>query len=154
MAWQTVTEILNYRSFLNVKPQSVSIVGPLSPKDRWSYGNNPVPGKPLINLHITAALGVPIKEAARMDRIGTDQNASLSSGPLFLLANGGAFNLDNFYLRNAVFENVEIHYSGEPSILENVTFINCTFVFDNTARGRKLGMELLASSAVNFKSGV
>ena len=63
-------------------------------------------------------------------------------------------NIDGKRIRHVVFDNVEIHYSGKPLILEDVTFINCAFVLENTEPGRKLGEEILASSPVNFRDQV
>jgi hypothetical protein len=61
--------------------------------------------------------------------------------------------LEDEHFRNVVFEHVEIHYSGSPIVLENVSFISCVFVFDNNDRGRELGQALLASSGnVNFRA--
>jgi len=65
---------------------------------------------------------------------------------------GGAYRIDNQQFRNVFFDGVEVHYSGAPLILENVTFINCTFVMDNNTNGRTLGKRLLASASVTFQT--
>jgi hypothetical protein len=51
-----------------------------------------------------------------------------------------------------VYDGVEIHYSGGPMILENVVFISCKFVMDNTAPNRNLAEVLLASDRIDFKT--
>ena len=151
--WQAFLAFVGYRTFLNAKPDSAQAVGPLQPGNTWRYGFSPIPGKHEPVLTFTQGLGVPAQQAARMDRIGVDQNGALPRGPLLLVATGGAISLDDWQMRNTVFDGVEIHYSGQRTILENVTFVNCTFVMDNNIPGRRLGEEMLASAAVSFKSG-
>lgn len=151
-AWQTVTAALNYRSFLTVRPpETLSARAPLA-GDTWRYFAENFPGQPRFVLQFAQGFGVPANQAARMERIGADRNSSLPTGPLFLIASGGTAILDNEHLRNVIFDNVQIHYSGQPVILENVTFVNCTFIVDNNKSGRSLGGEVLASAPVNFKS--
>ena len=66
---------------------------------------------------------------------------------------GGALSLDDRYGKNIVFRNVEVHYSDRQLTLEDVIFINCTFVIDNGEAGQKLGADLLTSSPiVNFRN--
>jgi hypothetical protein len=153
VAWQTATEILNYRSFLNVPPREALAIAPLPGNQAWQYGVLGTPGKPLPSFAFTEVLGVPSRMAARFDRIGEDKNQALQRGPLYLIGTGGATILDNMFLRNVVFQNVEIHYSGAQIDLKNVTFVNCTFVIDNNLPGRELGNKMLASNSVSFKNG-
>lgn len=53
--------------------------------------------------------------------------------------------------RNVVFRNMTIVYSGKPTILENVWFINCTFRMQPSPPARELGQVLLASNAATVK---
>ena len=66
---------------------------------------------------------------------------------------GGAVNLDGEDIRHVIFNGVEIHYTGKPVKLENVTFVDCKFVIENTKPARKLSETILASADnVNFKT--
>ena len=63
-----------------------------------------------------------------------------------------ALALNVVIFRSVFFEDVEVHYSGSPIILTNVTFINCTFVMDNGTNARALGLTLLASAKITFRT--
>jgi hypothetical protein len=115
------------------------------------YAYAPVPGKAHPQAKVVLSL-VPADQAARADPIGQDSNASIKYQPSWLIVTGGATSLDGEHFRNVVFDNVEVHYSGAPIVLENVTFISCVFVFDNNDRGRGLGQALLASGNINFRA--
>jgi hypothetical protein len=71
-----------------------------------------------------------------------------------LLAIGGAVNLDGKDIRHVIFQDVEIHYTGKRLIMENVAFVKCRFVLENTEAARQLGEHLLASAqTVSFRHG-
>src|ERR1700676_2418300 len=46
--------------------------------------------------------------------------------------------LDGFTWRNVVFINSHISYKGGPVILDNVTFLNCTFQTERNDEGIRL----------------
>ncbi|HTW65847.1 MAG TPA: hypothetical protein VME17_14575 [Bryobacteraceae bacterium] len=60
--------------------------------------------------------------------------------------------LDDWHFKNIVFRNAEIAYNGSPTILENVTFVNCRFTIRRTDRGKALARELLSFSTINFNA--
>ncbi len=51
-------------------------------------------------------------------------------------------------MKNVIIRNSDIVYSGEPALLENVYFVNCTFKrsFKMTPNGRALGIKVLSCS--------
>lgn len=110
-------------------------------------------GKPIPSLQFSGE-EITSDEAARLDRIGTDQNSAEKTGPISLIATGGATNLDDWHIRKTIFRNVEIHYTGKPVILEDVVFNNCLFFMDNTKPARSLGKAILASLQIDFSNGV
>jgi hypothetical protein len=128
------------------RPKAVHGSGPL----RYSLHN--VPDKRAPILSFMPEIGLSSEKAARADRIGADLNKNMAQESLWLFAEGGATQLDGMHLRRVVFKGVEVHYSGGPLILENVSFINCVFVFDNNEHGRDLGRTLLASASVDFRT--
>jgi hypothetical protein len=150
-AWDSALDFIAYRSSLNMPPS-------MAPTKVWSEGGTlhyafaPVPGKAHPKAEIVLSL-VPAEQAAIAEPIGQDPNAGIKYQPSWLIVTGGAMGLEDEHFRNVVFEHVEIHYSGSPIVLENVSFISCVFVFDNNDRGRELGQALLASSGnVNFRA--
>lgn len=152
-AWDVALEFFNYRSnpMFHFHRKITSIPLPTQ-KVVVSYDLGPlVPGKPGPRLERLTEAFVAYNETARYESIG--QNLNTEGGPPALVVRGGAVNLDGKDIRHVIFENVEIHYTGKPLILENVVFFNCTFVLDNNEPVRQLGEHLLASAeTVNLAS--
>jgi len=146
-AWPVLTTLMDYRSHLNglvfVFPPTGAV-----PEDT-EFELNPVPGKdrPIIAF---VRNGVPIQDAARLEKIGKPTNPNVKVGPVHLIARGGAFNLDGWNIAHVIFFGTEVHYSGAPIILEDVLFVNCTFVFDNADRSRSLAEKITSSEFVTF----
>jgi hypothetical protein len=149
-AWNAALNFLNYRSSLNVYVRTFKAVNvPAGARTNFDIGPA-IAGKPIPTL-MHVAVGVAPKDAARFEQIGQNLNQQLQFGSAQLVLTGGAVTLDNKYVRHAIFEGVEIHYTGKALVLEDALFINCTFVLENTQSGRQLGQVLLASSPVTFE---
>ena len=147
-AWDVALNFLSYASKLNAAPYASS--EKRSPEKLHLHFNvSEVPGIPKPQLFM-AGDQVPRSEAARMDLIGRDLNEDHALGIQALIASGGAVSLDGYHFRNVTFQNVRVRYSGGPLIMENVTFVDCTFVMDNKPPTRKLSESLLATSAVSY----
>ena len=58
--------------------------------------------------------------------------------------------LDEMHLRHVLLNGVEIHYSGKPLVMEDVVFLNCTFVMDNTELSRELAQAIAVDANVKF----
>lgn len=150
--WGLALELISYRTDLNTESQPHGF-GPLPRGMNWTYGPSAAEAMaPTPTLRYSAGEGVPSATAARLNRIGKDPNSGTPLGPLFLDMQGGAYRIDNQEIRNVFFRGVEVHYGGAPLILENVTFMNCTFVMDNDTNTRSLGKALLASTPVTFRA--
>ncbi len=151
-AWGVALDFVAYRSSLNAPsaPFDRNSAIPLTMNQVTHYNLHSLPDKPQPSMQWLPPM-VPREQAARCDGIGEDQNANLVLQPSWLLITGGTTSLDEMHIRNAVFQNVQIHYSGEALILENVVFINCAFVLDNNNPGRSLSKSLLASGRVTFR---
>ncbi len=48
------------------------------------------------------------------------------------------FDLDGWYLENVVFENARICYSGGPTVLQGVRFVNCQFDIQKSPKAEQL----------------
>jgi len=59
---------------------------------------------------------------------------------------------DGIHFSNIVFENLHITYNGGPLILENVTFVNCSFSFQIDTASRSLAIALLTAPRITFRS--
>jgi hypothetical protein len=61
--------------------------------------------------------------------------------------------LDGQHFRSVIFQNVHISYNGGPLILDNVTFVDCTFEWPKpNSQVLQLASAILASPDVSFKS--
>jgi len=152
-AWETALDFVSYRTALNkIDARGAAPFRKLSGAGLDHYYIGPVvPGKALpIGSDIPAS--VPPELAARYELLGKNENEGKSTGPPRLFFTGGALNIDGRFARHVVFENVEVHYTNQPLVLEDVVFVNCTFVIENGNSGRKLSETLISSQIVNFKT--
>jgi hypothetical protein len=153
-AWNVALEFVSYRSSLNkMDPSTLGEIEELPLGYAWLYDVPVVNGKrhqsDIVHKY------VPIEQAARFEKIGKPgkrypENSKV--GPITVLIVGGATSIDSHYLRHVIFSSVEVHYSGKPTILEDVMFLNCTFVMDDTPSSRDLGEKVLADIHVDFTS--
>ena len=98
---------------------------------------------------------VPNADAARFELLRERLNATHPVGPDYLLIDGTpktVVNLDNLHLKNVIFRNTTIRYTGAPLRLENVSFVNCTFDVQYTPNAIALADSLLKNSAVEFSA--
>jgi hypothetical protein len=153
-AWDAALALQNYRSFLNGPNLSMELF--------YSLDRPPIPGIETTYYQLgdlwsdshprvtTSIKRVPIDVAAQSHVIGQPLRQIAHEGPEAILGVGGEIRLDNMYVRNLVYEEMTIHYSGGPVILNNVMFINCRFVIDNVPNGRALGSQILAATRISF----
>ena len=108
-----------------------------------------IAGKPSPHFSFIS-LGGPIAQAGHIQFLGETMNPNVKVGPAKYFGSGGATSLDNMDISHVVYFGTEIHYSGELVHLEDVVFVNCTFVFDNGNRSRMLAENILTSEIINF----
>ena len=102
---------------------------------------------------LTVGGGVPIDQAADIHPLSEKSlNAGQNRGKEVILAEGGAFQLDTLLVKNVVFRNTTIFYSGGPMNLENIIFVNCTFILPNRAHSRDFAIAALSNSSITFTS--
>ena len=147
--WQAFLAFVGYRSFLNGPGDQQATT---MSHETTTYHLQPFPGKKTGELR-ASNLGVPMEQAARIEEIGKNLNENVKTAPPVLFITGGAILLDNQFLRHVQLQNVEVHWSNNHVILDDVVFINCSFVFDNNSPGRKLGETILSSARITFTSG-
>jgi hypothetical protein len=151
-AWKVALEFASYRTVLNGSARPPGSEHTLTPLETTWYALKSVPGKPAPALNDSSHVRLPISQSARAEQLGNPIPQTANTGPAWLFVNGGAVSLDEAYIRRAVFNHVEVYYSGKPVQLEDTIFIDCTFVFDNSEQARQLGTELLSSATVTFRT--
>jgi len=153
-AWGVALDFISYRSSLNkIDPSTLGELEELPLGYAWLYDVPVIDGKrhqsDIVHRY------VPIEQAARFEEIGKPgkrypENSKV--GPITVWIVGNATSIDSHYIRHVIFRNVEVHYSGKPTILDDVIFVDCTFVMDNTPPARLLGVRVLSDAHVNFSA--
>ncbi len=152
--WSSALLFINYRSFLNPLP---SVLGRLEavPNFTTHYDGHNIEnreekgGIPKVRVQM-ANLTTPPNLAQYRPITGPDQNADSPSGPGYLVITGAVMSLDGYFMKNIVIVNSRVAYSGGPVVLQNVTFVNCTFDLTAQPTGVRLADALLTSSATDF----
>jgi len=152
-AWDAAIAIAQYRSFLNMDSQPL-LKDLVADIPYWeintqigNYHTNPSQMPT-----VTAYGRVPPAETAILNARGKVPNEGQSFGVGFFVAEGDQALLDNAQMKNVVFRNVNILYSGGWTVMENVYFVNCVFGFPSPPNANILRLmdQILKSPSVNF----
>lgn len=150
-AWDTALDFLSYRTSLNPNLVAYANAAQIattssSPEFVTHYQANIPPG--YANPDATVGGNVPADLAADIHFLNKPSyNEGQQRGRQVILLENGGFTLDGLFLRSVVFRNVTIVYSGGPVQLENVIFVNCTFVMQNGAQQRNFADAILLSES-------
>jgi hypothetical protein len=164
-SWDAVLAIVGYRSAFNPSPIApASFSDPKRIEGGQSNGDSNHP--PLIgywNIGTSGQLSysiswpmtsVPEDDAYIYRKIDEPKTAKTHGRPYLRVSKPigpGFITLDGFRLKNVIFEGMKISYQGGPLILENVTFINCTFGIGRGSKGTSFANKLLdLSPSVDF----
>jgi hypothetical protein len=150
-AWKVALDFVSYRSWLNVSvfpPTTQALYTPVNESEMAYYTPHYITGRPAT---FKSTGSVPLSERALLEPIDEPAKVTAQSGNSSLLAFGGTQVLDGMHFRHVVLIGVEVHYSGSPLVLEDVLFVDCTFVMDNDRPARTLGDAILASSKVTVR---
>jgi len=149
-AWNAALQFVNYRSSLNSSFPSLPDTTN-EPAFRDKYVINIPTGEERPKFSLKGF--VSANRAAQTGYIGEDRNEGLTSGPAWIVMEGGEVGLDGIQLRNVILHNVEVSYYGGPVIMQNVYFVNCTFKMTIHRQTQNLALALLYSpSAMSFES--
>jgi hypothetical protein len=152
VASQTLSALLAYRSFLNV-----DLAPPVANRVPYSFLLN-VPWEEKgyeFPLNVRAYYGggkASSQESARIEHLEYGSPFKEGSGYKYILldANRDTIKLDNLHMKNVIIYNARITYFGDPLLLENVYFVNCTFGLSASTRARELGQRILTAAATTF----
>ena len=147
-AWAVALRLASYRSYLSSSEITIPPVGAVAPNTR--YNILAPPGAQLPKLSAVKKRPLPIESAAIWEEIGQHLNINNQIGDGLLIADGGVITLDGAQLRHVILQNVEVHYSGHPTMLEDVLFLNCKFVMDNTDPGRQMIAKIINDPQISF----
>jgi hypothetical protein len=150
-AWNAALAFLDYRSFEN----EVKIIGEPQPTPQQ-----------LLNAHFdvftlgpmgrafTVPPAVPQDEGAKMYLLDkTNRNANNPLGPSFLVLEDATYLLDSLHMRRVIFRNSRIVYKGGPLVLDDVTFVNCTFEIPQQPNGLNFATVFLEPTpSMTFKA--
>ena len=160
-AWQNLTQAVNYRTFLNADyiPKVTDFTPATGKEDYQSEViiASPPPVGGLAFIVGFAGGHVPDQESARLETISKPRPHGSGFGFIVVEGGAGAIGLDNAYLKNVIVRNAHVMYSGGPTKLENVYFVNCTFTFpvlraQPQQRERQLSDAILEAVSVNFSN--
>ena len=95
---------------------------------------------------------VSLDQAAVLERIGDNLNASEKVAPRYLMLKDIpiALVLDGMRIKNVIFMNCEVAYSGSAIQMEGVYFVNCRFSVSPNARGDLFISKSLVSTPSDF----
>jgi hypothetical protein len=151
-AWEALNSLVDYRTTFN---------GDLLPLPRQD--SIPQPDTLAALFHIRKTGGplfwlwpaslVPSDQDFIFQRLNDTRRLGDYAHP-FILVSGirVEINIDEFHLRNVIFENVKIEYDGGPLVMENVYFVNCTFALRPTKPSQLFATEVLAKVPSTFST--
>jgi hypothetical protein len=150
-AWDAVLRWVEYKSFNNNTSSLLPDTTNLAVfRDKYVINVPNGAAAPTFSLKGSA----PADIAAQSGYIGEDRNKGMTSGPAWIVADGGDVGLDGMQLRNVVFRNVRISYFGAPLRMKNVYFVDCTFDMKVDQNTRQLAVALLAPvPSTSFQGG-
>lgn len=166
-AWQATTELLNYRSFLNSKampdisgampitqspvPYAISFTGrPIPPYPGYSYPAIPVN---MTFEYVGPIVSIDSPMSALLETLDfKPQDRPSQKAPTYYVveSKGFEFSLDGYRMRNVIFKDGMVAYSGGPAAIQNVYLVNCTFSFKPTPDWKRLSEVLFARASLDF----
>jgi hypothetical protein len=147
-AWETALSFVSYRSGLIPPPSQPS--EHINPELGFGtvYQLEPLQSKPWIGYVVETS--VPQDQAARVEQLSNPPMQPKKNGIATFVMIGGRISLDDFHLRHVILKDVEVHYAGGATLLEDAIFINCRFVMGNLPNARQLATAILGPTPVTI----
>lgn len=88
---------------------------------------------------------------SELHQIGlADANEKQTTGPSYLIMEGGTVRLDGMIMKRIVIRNARVIYQGGPASLQSVFFVNCKFEIQPKPTGQMLATAIISDPSVNF----
>jgi len=153
-AWDVATDLISYRTIENQNLLAVKTASDLAQtkEDPKLTSQYLVPF--LLQYSITSmSVGgdVPENLAAQIYPIDHGPiKPPNGRGKEVIMIDGGGLHIDGTAFRRVVIRNSIIRYDGAPLRLDDVIFVNCTFVIADTPNGRAFAKAVLAQNQISL----
>ncbi len=145
-AWNAALSFLDYHSFQNTATLPAT-PAPLPESEVLYHTNYDILTIGPLGHAYTVPPPIPQDRAASVHFIDKpDRNTKVPMGPSFLVLADATYLLDSLYIRRVIFRDAVIVYKGGPLVLDNVTFINCTFKVEQQPNGLSFANVFLEST--------
>ena len=158
-AWEAAQSYLAYRTTFNrdltavqsAQEIATTQVDPKLLSEQQSYTIHAPDGFPLPT-RLSFGGNVPAERAAQMNLFGQEnENANATRHDEVLLIDGGGFYIDHIVMKHVIFRDSTIIYQGDPVVMEDVIFVNCTFLLNNAPSAIAFARQVFTNTAINFK---
>jgi hypothetical protein len=159
VAWDTMASLLRYSSVTATVP-AIRWLGPI--KEPSPHGFPGLLG--LVEMKGVERYGsetrLPLRSGSCLLPLRTEddvyrrlEKSGINQSPEIVMVVGSADStivLDKLHIRNVILKHVRVVYGGEKTVLENVSFVDCTFELVRSQRTTELTNLLLTEQSVNF----
>lgn len=155
-AWNVGLDFLAYRSRFNASLLQVGTAEQIATTPAFNEGPsarffNAPPGYPGPNF--SASVSRDQSALLGLLEVGIPGNPppGIGRGKQVILGEGGAILLDGMIMRHVVLRKTAVFYNGGDTSLEDVIFVDCTFVLKNEPAARLFALAVLGQSQVRFQ---
>jgi hypothetical protein len=155
-AWNVAVDFLAYRTTLNINLAAVTSASQIATTSNTTLTTEYKIFQAEGYESPTVSVGGDVSAQQAADIHPLDEpslNAGKPRGREVILIVGGGLRIDGFLLKNVVIKNTAILYSGGPVQLQNVIFVNCTFVLTNIQPSRNFADAVLSQPLTSFIAG-
>lgn len=157
-AWHAFIQLADYRTTLNQGVAQPLVTAATRTQPNWGIQVKVLDPKIMVfGISYDGNRLVPFQQAARYEPMEplTGPFEPQQHGPEFFVVSGRGVELilDGFRLKNVVIHDMQVSYDGGPLTMENVYFVNCTFVINKKPLVERFAQNVIASVPTSFKAG-
>jgi hypothetical protein len=150
-AWGLALQLASYRSD-RINPALLPFLGTLRRAANTALYHTVLPG----NVgELWEAGNASPENAALIQPLNEPNPFEHEAGAQFIVVqmrNKADFYLQPMHFKHYVLRNATVRYSGGKVWLEDVYFVDCGFIFEQTSVSRDLARQIVTSTPVNFKN--
>lgn len=153
-AWEAALDFLSYHTIINKDILAVGTADriattPIDPNVTTHYRIAAPSGYAFPKVSVGG--DVPEERAATIHLLDEQSlDRGQPRGKQVILVEGGGVKLDGMLMKNVVIRNTVVSYSGGPTSLQNVIFVNCVFLLPNESQPRNFATMVLNQQAITF----